>query len=159
MGTGSFSRAKCGRGVLLTNHPLLAPRSWKSKAITSTHLWATTGLIMGLLYLYLKTHSVKWHDGLMNDSLASIWKWPSHTWGDLEEFIGRGWRESRWMSRIDPVTSRTQAGAPALDPVCSVLWSVEQAECLVLHKRSLNWTIFENSGRSAQLAHTASLTV
>jgi len=24
---------KCGRGVLLTTHPLLAPKSWKSRAI------------------------------------------------------------------------------------------------------------------------------
>ena len=27
MGTGSFARVKCGRGVLLTSHPLLVPRS------------------------------------------------------------------------------------------------------------------------------------
>jgi hypothetical protein len=33
MGTGSFLGVKCGRGVLLTTHPLLAPRSWKSRAI------------------------------------------------------------------------------------------------------------------------------
>jgi len=33
MGTGSFQGVKCGRGVLLTTHPLLVPRSWKSKAI------------------------------------------------------------------------------------------------------------------------------
>jgi len=32
MGTGSFQGVKCGRGVLLTTHPLLAPRSWKSRA-------------------------------------------------------------------------------------------------------------------------------
>jgi len=43
--------------------------------------------------------------------------------------------ESRWMSRIDPFTARTQAGAPALGPVCSVLWSMEQAECLTLYRR------------------------
>jgi hypothetical protein len=34
MGTGSFPGVKCGRGVLLTTHPRLAPRSWKSRAIT-----------------------------------------------------------------------------------------------------------------------------
>jgi len=28
-GTGSFPGVKCGRGVLLTTHPLLVPRSWK----------------------------------------------------------------------------------------------------------------------------------
>ena len=33
MVTGSFPGVKCGRGVLLTTHPLLAPRSWKSRAI------------------------------------------------------------------------------------------------------------------------------
>ena len=35
---------KCGRGVLLTTHPLLAPRSWKSRAIPLPTLWATPGL-------------------------------------------------------------------------------------------------------------------
>jgi hypothetical protein len=44
MGTGSFPRVKCGRGVLLTTHPLLASRSWKSRAITLPTLWATPGL-------------------------------------------------------------------------------------------------------------------
>jgi len=34
MSTGSFSGVKCGRGVLMTTHPLQAPRSWKSRAIT-----------------------------------------------------------------------------------------------------------------------------
>jgi hypothetical protein len=33
MGTGSFPGVKCGRGMLLTTHLLLAPRSWKSRAI------------------------------------------------------------------------------------------------------------------------------
>ena len=32
---------KCGRGVLLTTHPLLVPRSWKSRAIPLPNLWAT----------------------------------------------------------------------------------------------------------------------
>ena len=31
---------KCGRGVLLTTHPLLVPRSWKSRAIPLPTLWA-----------------------------------------------------------------------------------------------------------------------
>jgi len=44
MSTGSFLGVKCGRGVLLTTHPLLAPRSWKSRAIPSSTLWATPGL-------------------------------------------------------------------------------------------------------------------
>jgi len=35
---------KCGRGMLLTSHPLLVPRSWKSRAIPVTTLWALPGL-------------------------------------------------------------------------------------------------------------------
>ena len=33
IGTGSFLGVKCGRCVTLTTHPLLVPRSWKSRAI------------------------------------------------------------------------------------------------------------------------------
>ena len=44
MGTGSFPGVKCGRGVLLTTHPLLVPRSWKSRAKLLPTLWATPGL-------------------------------------------------------------------------------------------------------------------
>jgi hypothetical protein len=33
MGTGSFQGVESGRGVVLTIHPLLAPRSRKSRAI------------------------------------------------------------------------------------------------------------------------------
>ena len=40
----SFPRVKCGRGVLLTTHPLLVPQSWKSIAIPLPTLWATQGL-------------------------------------------------------------------------------------------------------------------
>ena len=35
---------KCGRGVLLTTHPLLVPRSWKSTAIPLPTVRATPGL-------------------------------------------------------------------------------------------------------------------
>jgi hypothetical protein len=44
MGTASFPGVKCGRGVLLTTHPLPVPRSWKSRAIPLPTLWATPGL-------------------------------------------------------------------------------------------------------------------
>jgi len=44
MGTGSFPGVKCGRGVLLTTHPLLVSRSWNSRAIPLPTLWATPGL-------------------------------------------------------------------------------------------------------------------
>jgi len=44
MGTGSLQGIKCGRGVLLTTHHFLVPRSWKSRAIPLPTLWATQGL-------------------------------------------------------------------------------------------------------------------
>ena len=47
-----FPGGKVGRGVLLTTHPLLVPRSWKSKAIPLPTLWATTGPVTGTLYLF-----------------------------------------------------------------------------------------------------------
>jgi len=50
MGTGSFPGVKCGRDVLLTTHPLLAPKSWKGSAIPLPPLWATTRPVTGLLY-------------------------------------------------------------------------------------------------------------
>jgi len=53
MGTWSFPGVKCDRGVLLTTYPLLAPKSLKSRAIPLPPLWATTGPVTGLLYLYL----------------------------------------------------------------------------------------------------------
>jgi len=44
MGTVSFPGVKCCRGVLLTTHPLLMSRSWKSRAIPLSTLGATPGL-------------------------------------------------------------------------------------------------------------------
>jgi len=44
MDTGPFPGVKCGRGVLLTTHPLLVPRSWKSRAIPLPTLWAIPDL-------------------------------------------------------------------------------------------------------------------
>jgi len=49
--TGSFPGVNCGRGVLLTTHPLLVPRSWKSRAIPLPILWVT-GPVTGILYLF-----------------------------------------------------------------------------------------------------------
>jgi len=50
-GTVSFLGVKCGRGVLLTTHSLLVPRSWKS--YTSTHPLDHTGPVTGSLYLFI----------------------------------------------------------------------------------------------------------
>jgi hypothetical protein len=47
MGTRSFPGVKSGRGMKLTTHPLLVPRSWKSTAIPLP----LPGSVMGLLYL------------------------------------------------------------------------------------------------------------
>jgi hypothetical protein len=41
---GFSTGVKCGRGVLLTTHPLLVPGSWKSRAIALPTLWATPDL-------------------------------------------------------------------------------------------------------------------
>ena len=75
MGTGSFSGVNCGRGVLLTTHPLLVPRLWKSRPITTHHL-GHTGPLTGTLYLYRyllvfirkvsEVHAVFW-DGVMSN--------------------------------------------------------------------------------------------
>ena len=56
MGTGSFPGVKYGRGVLLTTHPLIVRRSWKSRAVPLTTLWATTGPVTGSLYLNLSIY-------------------------------------------------------------------------------------------------------
>ena len=53
-GTGSFPGVKYGRGVLLTTHPLLGPRSRKSRAIPLPTLWATTGPVTGTVYLTIQ---------------------------------------------------------------------------------------------------------
>jgi len=53
MGTGSFPGVKYGRGVTLTTHSLLVPRSWKSRATPLLTLWATIGPVTGTLYRYL----------------------------------------------------------------------------------------------------------
>ena len=52
MGTGSFLEVKCGRDVLLTTHPLLVPRSWKSRAIPLPTLWATSGLYRDHFFIF-----------------------------------------------------------------------------------------------------------
>jgi len=44
MGTGTFPGVKCGQDVLLTTHPLLVPRSWKSRVIPLPTLWVTPDL-------------------------------------------------------------------------------------------------------------------
>jgi len=69
MGTRSFPGLKCGRGVLLTTHPLLVPRSWKSSAIPLSTLWATTGPVMGTLYLCIYSF---WHQIIFAHGLDDL---------------------------------------------------------------------------------------
>ena len=52
LGTRSNPGVIYSRGVLLTTHPLLVPRSWKSRAIPLPTLWATTGPVTGSLYMW-----------------------------------------------------------------------------------------------------------
>ena len=47
---GSFPGVKCGRGVLLTTHTLLVPRSWKSRVIPLPTLWATNNKTPSIIY-------------------------------------------------------------------------------------------------------------
>ena len=54
MGTGSLLGTKCGQDVPLTTHPLLVPRSWKSRAILLLPLWAVRP-VTGSLYLFFHT--------------------------------------------------------------------------------------------------------
>jgi hypothetical protein len=51
MGTGSFLGVKYGQGVLLTTHPLLVARSWKSRAIPLLSLRAFVAYKKGETYL------------------------------------------------------------------------------------------------------------
>jgi len=53
MGTGCFSGVNSGRCVLLATHPLLVPRSWKSRPITLPTLWACNGITLPLPLLHL----------------------------------------------------------------------------------------------------------
>ena len=58
MGTGSFPRVKSGRGMLLTTHPLLVPRLWKSRAIPLPTLWATTGPVTRTHHTFCLNYSM-----------------------------------------------------------------------------------------------------
>ena len=42
-----------GDEIFRSSRPLLAPRPWKSRAITLPTLWGHTGPVMGSLYLYI----------------------------------------------------------------------------------------------------------
>jgi hypothetical protein len=58
MGTGSFPGVKCGRGVLLTTHPLLVLWSWKSRAIPLPPL-GHNRTCNGVTLLYISNNVVR----------------------------------------------------------------------------------------------------
>ena len=76
MGTGSIPGVKCGRGVLLTTHPLLVPRSWKSRAIPLPTLWATPGLyrdhFIFTFYLYMYIHTYTYTYRVLNPANVNV---------------------------------------------------------------------------------------
>ena len=74
MGTGSFPGVKHGRGMLLTTHPLLVPRSWKSRAIPLPTLWATIGPCNGNDLPFKRKHVVCF---LLGNSPASEFYMPT----------------------------------------------------------------------------------
>ena len=51
--TGCFPGVKYGLGMVLTTHPFLVPRSWKSRAIPLPTLWATPRPVTWTLTFYL----------------------------------------------------------------------------------------------------------
>ena len=61
MGSGSFPGVKYGRGVLLTTHPLLVLRSWKTRAVPVPNLRATTGPVTGTLYTFTLHTQAIWY--------------------------------------------------------------------------------------------------
>ena len=73
MGTGSFPGVKCGRGVLLTTHPLVVPPSLKIRATyTSSHPLGHTGTVTGSLYvLIIIIRRSQWPRGLSRGSAAA----------------------------------------------------------------------------------------
>jgi len=96
MGTGSFLGVKCDRGVTLTPHPLLVPRSSKSRAILLLPLWAVR-LVQSLsactrvqtlsLSLSLSVHDLCYSANVIRLIKSRTVKWAGftcHVWG--EEF-------------------------------------------------------------------------
>jgi hypothetical protein len=59
MGTGYFPRVKCDWGTLLTTHPLLAPRSWKSRTIPLPPSGPQLGLWQGYFTFTFTTHKTR----------------------------------------------------------------------------------------------------
>jgi len=87
MGTESSPGVKCGRGLLLTTHSLLVPRSWKSRAIPLPTLWGHTGPVTGSLYLYFST-TVHWAEEYCH--------WCSIPTGSIVQYYSYKVKQSRY---------------------------------------------------------------
>ena len=103
MGTGSFPEVKYGWGVLLTTHPLLVPRSWKSRAIPLPTLWATTGPVTGTLYIYLLYTAIHGHvrhaslkDKLVGEYGLMITECPTH----MHQVLGLPFHKTVWPTEF-----------------------------------------------------------
>ena len=68
---GSFPGVKCGRGVLLTTHPLLVPRS--------THLLGHTGPVTWSIYLYFYLFLFLWRCGPTRSMASSFLRFLDYT--------------------------------------------------------------------------------
>jgi len=72
MGTGSFPRVKCGRGVLLTTHPLLLPRSWKSRAIPLPTLWACNGINLPFTFFFIHAWILQYRTSKLLSNVSKV---------------------------------------------------------------------------------------
>jgi len=101
MATGSFPGAKCGRGVLLTTHPLLVPRSWKSRAIlypASGPQLACNGTTLQFIYIYIYIYtSIYIHIYIYKGKIITLQAWS-------------GKEDSRKLRFLDYITTAQDGG-------------------------------------------------
>ena len=109
MGTGSFPRVKYGRGVLLTTHSLLVPRSWKSRAIPLTqplgHNRACNGNTLPFTFITRKRGHLepwKWNRYSLQKrqqqiSLCCI---PIQKGADLKYVASKAWSQDGVLTRL-----------------------------------------------------------
>jgi hypothetical protein len=105
MGTGSFPGVKYGRGVTLTPHPFLEPRSWKSRAIPLLPLWTFVACsrfnftfirVRTVTYLkYYKTQSLQ----LCGPAIQWVYQFSISLGATLKFWALQWWRDALSMLR------------------------------------------------------------